>query len=110
MNKPTLAAMIIGTIITLGTMGVWYLAELNHIGTGALLAFVVPIVGALFIGNQLSSTSSAAQQAANQTNGSMKSTVKTAVAEALAERDHTRTWQTVSDGGQPPLPVDPPTP
>lgn len=96
-SQPTTTMLVIGTVIFVTVTGAWLVAEFNGIGTGALLAFAVPVVGALFIGHQLGTTASAAQQAANQTNGMMESRVESAVASALAKRDAARTRQAQGD-------------
>lgn len=96
-DKPTTTMLVIGTVIFVTVIAAWLTAEFNHIGTGALLAFAVPIVGALFIGHQLGTTADAAKQAANQTNGLLESRVKSAMASALADRDAARTRQAVGD-------------
>lgn len=92
-DKPTTTMLVIGTVIFVTVTVAWLVAEFNHIGTGALLAFAVPIVGALFIGHQLGSTADAAKQAANQTNGILNERLEAAVTSALAKRDAARTWQ-----------------
>ena len=92
-DRPTLAMLIVGTIIFVTVTAAWLFAEFNHIGTGALLAFAVPVVGALFIGHQLGATATAAQQAASQTNGALDARIKAGATAALAERDATRTMQ-----------------
>lgn len=92
-NRPTIAMLIIGTIVFVAVLACWLLAEFNHIGTGALLAFAVPVVSALFLANNLTRTASAAQQAASQTNGMLDARVKAAVTAALSDRDAARTWQ-----------------
>ena len=105
--KQFLPGYIIGTIIVLATMCVWYLAETHGVGTGALLAFVVPVIGALFVGSGLSNIAANANRAANQTNGTMDQRIEAAVTRALASRDQARTWQaTSSNPDQPPLPTD----
>ena len=96
-NRPTLAMMIIGAVIFVCVTAAWLTAEFNHIGTGALLAFAVPVVGALFIGQQLGATRDAAQQAASQTNGALDARIKAGVAAALADRDAARTRQAKGD-------------
>ena len=85
--------LILGTIIFVTVTAAWLFAEFHHIGTGALLAFAVPVVGALFIGHQLGATATAAQQAASQTNGGLDARIKAGATAALAERDATRTMQ-----------------
>lgn len=107
-DKPTTTMLVIGTVIFVTVTGAWLLAEFNHIGTGALLAFAVPIVGALFIGHQLGTTADAAKQAANQTNGILSDRVEAAVTKALAARDAARTWQAQqADPAQAAQPVAP---
>lgn len=96
-NRPTLAMMIIGAVIFVCVTVAWLVAEFNHIGTGALLAFAVPVVAALFVGQQLGATRDAAQQAASQTNGALDSRIKAGVAAALADRDAARTRQAKGD-------------
>ena len=96
-NRPTLAMMIIGAVIFVAVIGAWLVAEFNHIGTGALLAFAVPVVAGLFVGQQLGATRDAAQQAANQTNGILDGRIEAAVSTALAKRDAARTRQAVGD-------------
>ena len=92
-DRPTLAMLIVGTIIFVTVTAAWLFAEFHHIATGALLAFAVPVVGALFIGHQLGVTATAAQQAASQTNGALDARIKAGATAALAERDATRTMQ-----------------
>ncbi len=96
-NRPTLAMMVIGAVIFVAVIVAWLVAEFNHIGTGALLAFAVPVVAALFVGQQLGATRDAAQQAAAQTNGALDSRIKAGVAAALAARDAARTRQANGD-------------
>lgn len=98
-TRPTNTMLVIGAVIFVTVTGAWLFAEFNHIGTGALLAFAVPVVSALFLGHQLGQTATAAQQAANQTNGMMESRVESAVASALAKRDAARTRQVMGDIG-----------
>jgi len=92
-DRPTLAMLIVGTVIFVTVTAAWLFAEFHQIGTGALLAFAVPVVGALFIGHQLGATATAAQQAASQTNGALDARIKAGATAALAERDATRTMQ-----------------
>lgn len=96
-NRPTIAMLIIGMVIFVSTLAAWVFAEVNGISTGALLAFAVPVVGALFVGHQIGKAADAAQQAANQTNGVMESRIESAVASALARRDAARTRQAQGD-------------
>ena len=92
-----LVMLIAGTIITIVTIGAWLFAATHGIDTAPLFAFVIPIVGALFVANGLGKTAEHAQQAATQTNGMMGPRIKAAVAEALADRDAARTRQVVGD-------------
>lgn len=96
-ERRELIAYVTGTVIVLATLGAWLYAEANGIGTGPLLGFVVPVVGALFIGRNLGTAKEAAQQAATQTNGGLEARVKSATAQALAERDAARTRQVQGD-------------
>lgn len=104
---PTTTMLIIGAVIFVAVIAAWLFAEFNHIGTGALLAFAVPVVGALFIGHQLGSTADAAKQAVSQTNGGLDGRVKSAVSAALADRDAARTRQAQGDIDDHPAPVSP---
>ena len=92
-----LGPMIVGVIVFVATLTCWLVAEMNGISTGPILGFAVPVVGALFIGNNISAARSAAEQAANQTNGSLEARVKAGTAAALADRDAARTRQTRGD-------------
>ena len=96
-NRPTLAMMIIGSIIFVTVIVAWLVAEFNGVATGALLAFAVPVVAALFLGQQLGATRDAAQAAANQTNGVLDGRIEAAVSTALAKRDAARTRQAAGD-------------
>lgn len=98
-RTPTLVIVQIaaGTIITLGTIAAWLWGKLRGIDTGELMAFVVPIVGALFLVTAVGRAGEAAQQAAQQTNGMLEGRIKAAVASALADRDAARTRQAVGD-------------
>lgn len=89
--------LVIGALVTLAAIGAWVFAKLNNLDTGELMAFVVPIVGALFLVGQVAKGAEAAQQAAQQTNGMLDARVKAAVAAALADRDAARTRQAVGD-------------
>ena len=102
-NRPTLAMMVIGAVIFVAVIVAWLVAEFNHIGTGALLAFAVPVVAALFVGQQLAGARDAAQQAASQTNCVLDSRIKAGVAAALADRDAARTRQAKGDIDQVPV-------
>lgn len=96
-NRPSIAMMVIGTIVFVATLGAWLYAESQHIPTGALLAFAVPVVGALFLAGPLSTAARSAQQAAQQTNGVMEERMISAVGKALANRDAARTRQAQGD-------------
>lgn len=86
-----------GTVITIATIGAWLYGATHHIDTAPLFAFVIPVVGALFVAQNLGTTRDAAQQAANQTNGQLGPRIKAAVSEALADRDAARTRQAQGD-------------
>ena len=85
-EKPTTTMLIIGTIVFVVTIAAWLVAEFNHVPTGALLAFAVPVVAALFLANGLNRTAAAAQQAAAQTNGALDARIKSGVAAGIAEQ------------------------
>lgn len=89
-NQRSTATMIIGVIVFLASLTAWIYCAERDINTDILWAVVVPILTALFIGNQLDSISRNAQQAADQTNGTLIPRVETAVANALAKRDTAR--------------------
>lgn len=99
-DRPTLAMMIIGAVIVAIVLVVWLIAEFNHVPTGALLAFAVPVVGALFLTSPIAAARDAAQAAAGQTNGVLDSRIKAGVAAALADRDAARTRQAQGDISQ----------
>ena len=86
-------SMVIGAIVFLGTCTGWYFGELHGINTVPLLAFAIPVVGALFLAGPIGTAATAAQQAANQTNGMLDARIENGVAAALAKRDAARTWQ-----------------
>ena len=85
-GKPTTTMLVIGTIVFIVTIAAWLIAEFNHVPTGALLAFSVPVVAALFLANNLNRTAEAAQQAAAQTNGALDARIKAGVAAGIAEQ------------------------
>ena len=85
-EKPTTTMLIIGTIVFVVTIAAWLVAEFNDVPTGALLAFAVPVVAALFLANGLNRTTAAAQQAAAQTNGALDARIKAGVAAGIAEQ------------------------
>jgi hypothetical protein len=102
-----LVMLLAGTVITIATIGAWLYGATHGIDTAPLFAFVIPVVGALFVAQNLGKTSEAAQQAANQTNGQLGPRIKAAVAEALADRDAARTRQARGDiSAGPPAAVD----
>ena len=86
----SLIGYVTGVIVFVTTLIIWYLAELHHIPTGPIIAFAVPVVGALFLGQSVASAADAAKQAAAQTNGAMDARIKAAAATALSERDQAR--------------------
>lgn len=96
-NTAQLVMLGAGTLIAVATIGAWLYAATHGIDTAPLFAFVIPIVGALFVANGLGKTSEAAQQAATQTNGLLGPRIKAAVSEALADRDAARTRQAMGD-------------
>lgn len=104
MRTPSVAMMVIGTIIFVTVCGCWLYAEMHGVGTGALLAFAVPVVGALFLSGGIRDAVSAAEKAANQTNGNLDQRIEAAVSRANAVRDAARTRQEKGDVG--PVPVD----
>ena len=85
--RPTPGMMIIGTVIFVATLAAWLYAETHDVDTSALLAFAVPVVGALFLSSGISAARSAAEQSANQTNGSMDAKIRAAMGSALSEHD-----------------------
>lgn len=96
-NVIVVVQLVIGCLITMAAIGAWIFAKLNGVETGELMAFVVPVVGALFLVTSVSRAGDAAQQAASQTNGMLDARVKSAVAAALADRDAARTRQSQGD-------------
>lgn len=109
MTRENMIRVICGTIITVASLVIWYLAAREHIDTSAILAFVVPIVGALFITGQLSEARNAAQQAASQTNGALDARIVAGAMHAASIRDAAKTAAiaTATSDGQvfPQLPV-----
>lgn len=103
-NVIVVVQLVIGCLITMAAIGAWVFAKLNNVETGELMAFVVPVVGALFLVTSVSRAGDAAQQAAQQTNGMMDARVKSAVAAALADRDAARTRQAQGDVSETPHP------
>jgi hypothetical protein len=100
--------LVAGTVISLATIAAWLYGATHGIDTAPLFAFVIPVVGSLFIANGLGKTAEHAQAAATQTNGMMGPRIKAAVSEALAERDAARTRQAqgdISDDVPPPAPT-----
>ena len=95
-----LVMLLAGTVISLATIAAWLYGATHSIDTAPLFAFVIPVVGSLFIANGLGKTSEAAQQAATQTNGLLGPRIKAAVSEALADRDAARTRQVQGDISQ----------
>ncbi|MGW5239503.1 hypothetical protein ACWEOW_11270 [Monashia sp. NPDC004114] len=94
-----LAMLGAGTLITLAVIAAWLWGKTNGIETTELMAFAVPVVGALFLVTPLTKAADSAAQAAQQTNGAMDARIKSAVSAALADRDAARTRQAVGDVG-----------
>lgn len=92
-----LAQLVAGTVITVATIAAWLWGKTHGVDTGELMAFVVPIVGALFLVTAVGRGTEAAQAAAAQTNGMLDARVKAAVSSALADRDQARTRQLQGD-------------
>lgn len=86
-----------GCVISLAVIAAWLWGKLHGIETTELMAFAVPVVGALFLVSPISRAGEAAQQAVAQTNGALDARVEQAVAQALAHRDAARTRQAVGD-------------
>jgi len=113
MTKENMIRVICGTIITVASLATWYLAAREHIDTSAILAFVVPIVGALFITGQVAEARNAAQQAASQTNGALDARIVAGAMHAASIRDAAKTaaiTTATADGQvfpQPPVGNDP---
>ena len=98
-STPTVRLVMLacGTVLALATMAAWLWGATHEVDTSPLFAFVVPIVGALFLADRISDAGDAAKQAAHQTNGNLEARVQSAVASALANRDTARTHQSRLD-------------
>lgn len=67
-DTPTLVA---GTVIVLGTIAAWLLAEDRGIETGPLFGMVVPVVSALLIMGRVSAVHDTTRKVERQTNGEL---------------------------------------
>lgn len=99
-----LGQQVIGAVIFVVVTAAWVFCKLNKLETGELLAFAVPVVGALFLvgsvdraGDKAEKAADAASQAAQQTNGVLDARIQSAVSKALATRDAARTRQAQGD-------------
>ena len=86
-----MARIISGTIIFVCLSVIWLLAAIRDIDTGALLAFGVPVIGALFLTGQIADARTAAQQAAQQTNGALDARIVAGAMHAASMRDAAKT-------------------
>lgn len=100
MNRPNTATMTFGVIIFISALAAWLWGETHGVNTDILWIVTTPVVGALFVGQQVAHAADAAQQAAAQTNGALDGRVKAAMASALADRDAARTRQAQGDISQ----------
>lgn len=88
---------ILGGVIFVSVVGAWLLGKRWGIETTELMAFAVPVVGALFLVGPINQAADASKAAAAQTNGVLDARIQSAVAKALANRDHARTRQSQGD-------------
>lgn len=88
---------ILGAVLFCAVIAAWIYAKGNGIDTTELLAFAVPVIGALFLVGPINAAATSSAQAAHQTNGMLEARVMAAVAKALAARDAARTRQQVGD-------------
>ena len=100
-HNRTTTTMVFGAIVFITTVGAWLYGESHDIDTTILWAAAVPIIGALFIGQSMTATRTAAEQAASQTNGALESRIEGVVARVigaqLSARDIVRTRQARGD-------------
>jgi hypothetical protein len=82
---------VLGAILFVAVIAAWVYCKVQGINTTELLAFAVPVIGALFLVGPINAAASSASQAATQTNGMMGPRIEAAVASALAKRDAART-------------------
>jgi hypothetical protein len=88
---------VLGAVLFCAVIGAWTFCKLRQIDTTELLAFAVPVIGALFLVGPINQAAQASQQAAAQTNGVLDARIQSAVSSALAKRDAARTRQAVGD-------------
>ena len=112
MKQPSIAMLIIGTIVFTVTTTAWLICAFNGFDASGMLFFAVPVIGSLFLVDGIRTLYSgvgqardAAERAANQTNGALDGRIQAAVSQALAVRDAARTWQAVQSPVTPPNPV-----
>lgn len=102
---------VLGALLFCAVIAAWTFCKLRQIDTTELLAFAVPVIGALFLVGPINQAAQASQQAAAQTNGVLDARIQSAVSSALAKRDAARTRQAngdISEAGT--SPTDTPAP
>jgi len=95
-SNATIWTMIFGTIIFVATLYAWLYAEQHSIDSSVLWPVAVPVITALFVGQQLGAIGKAANQAVVQTNGTLEARVEKVVIQALANRDAIRTFSQIN--------------
>lgn len=88
---------ILGAVLFCAVIGAWIFAKLHDVDTTELLAFAVPVIGALFLVGPINQAAQSSAQAAQQTNGVLDARIQAAVSKALATRDAARTRQALGD-------------
>jgi hypothetical protein len=88
---------VLGAILFVAVIAAWVYCKVQGINTTELLAFAVPVIGALFLVGPINQAAQASQQAAAQTNGVLDARIQSAVSSALAKRDAARTRQANGD-------------
>jgi hypothetical protein len=88
---------VLGAVLFCAVIAAWTFCKLRQIDTTELLAFAVPVIGALFLVGPINQAAQASQQAAAQTNGVLDARIQSAVSSALAKRDAARTRQAQGD-------------
>lgn len=96
-NTTRVLDRILGAVLFCAVIAAWIYAKAHHIDTTELLAFAVPVIGALFLVGPINAAAQSSAQAASQTNGVLDARIQSAVASALRNRDAARTRQAQGD-------------
>lgn len=99
---------VLGVVVFVVVVGAWLAGKRWGIDTSELVAFSVPVIGALFLVGPINKAADSSAQAAAQTNGVLGARIEAAVSAALAKRDAARTRQAQGDiSGGPGTPTAP---